>query len=95
MLVDVLADMTFRLTPIQESDAADMIGELRSARLLRGFRGSPPADERALREVLRRVSELVRVAPELRELDLNPLVVLTTGAIVADARARVAVSSEA
>jgi acyl-CoA synthetase (NDP forming) len=66
-----------------------MIDELRGARLLRGYRGSQPADEAALRDVLLRVSELVRVAPEIQELDLNPVIVLPAGARVADVRVRV------
>ena len=59
VLVDILADTAFRLHPLTASDAVDMIDELRGARLLRGYRGSPPADEKALRDVLLRVSELV------------------------------------
>jgi acyl-CoA synthetase (NDP forming) len=88
-LVDVLADTTFRLHPLSASDPADMIDELRGARLLRGYRGSSPADEHALRDVLLRVSELVRVAPEIQELDLNPVIVLSSGARVADVRLRI------
>jgi acetyl coenzyme A synthetase (ADP forming)-like protein len=89
ILVDVLADTAFRLHPLDASDAAGMIDELRGARLLRGYRGSPPADEPALRDVLMRVSELVRMAPEIQELDLNPVIVLSTGARVADVRLRI------
>jgi acyl-CoA synthetase (NDP forming) len=88
-MVDVLADTAFRLHPLNASDAAEMIDELRGARLLRGYRGSWPADEHALRDVVLRVSELVRVAPEIQELDLNPVIVLPSGACVADVRARV------
>jgi acetyl coenzyme A synthetase (ADP forming)-like protein len=89
ILVDVLADTAFRLHPLNVSDTAEMIDELRGARLLRGYRGSPPADEQALRDVLLRVSELVRVAPEIQELDLNPVIVLSAGARVVDVRLRV------
>ena len=89
MLVDVLADTAFRLHPLTASDTRDMLGELRGARLLRGYRGAPPADEAALRDVLLRISELVTAAPEIQELDLNPVVVLSSGACVADVRVRV------
>ncbi len=88
ILVDVLADTAFRLHPLDQRDAAEMIDELRGARLLRGYRGSPPADEEALRDVLLRVSELVSVAPEIQELDLNPVIVLPDGVRVADVRIR-------
>jgi acyl-CoA synthetase (NDP forming) len=89
VLVDLLADTSFRLHPLNGSDPAEMINELRGARLLRGYRGAPPADEQALHDVLMRVSELIRVAPEIQELDLNPVVVLPSGACVADIRLRV------
>jgi len=89
VLVDVLADTAFRLHPLTTSDTRDMLGELRGARLLRGYRGAPPADEAALRDVLLRISQLVTAAPEIQELDLNPVVVLSSGACVADVRLRI------
>ena len=89
ILVDVLADTAFRLHPLNASDASEMIDELRGARLLRGYRGSPPADEAGAARRLLRVSELVRVAPEIQELDLNPVIVLPSGACVADVRLRI------
>jgi acetate---CoA ligase (ADP-forming) len=89
VLVDVLADTAFRLHPLSASDARDMVGELRGARLLRGYRGAPPADESALHDVLLRISALVEAAPEIQELDLNPVIVGPSGAVVADARIRI------
>jgi len=89
VLVDVLADTSFRLYPLTASDAREMITDLRGSRLLRGYRGMPPVDEASLQQVLLRISELMDVAPEIQELDLNPVIVLTTGACVADARIRV------
>jgi acyl-CoA synthetase (NDP forming) len=89
VLVDVLADTSFRLHPLSASDALDMVAELRGSRLLRGYRGSEPANEGALREVLLRVSQLVSAVPEIQELDLNPVIVLPGGARVADARVRI------
>ena len=90
VLVDVLADAAFRLHPLSTADAREMIDGLRGARLLRGYRNAPPADEAALRGVLLRVSELVTVCPEIQELDLNPVMALPAGAVVVDARIRVA-----
>jgi acetyl coenzyme A synthetase (ADP forming)-like protein len=89
VLVDLLQDMAFRLHPLTDLDATDMVNGLRSAALLRGYRGQPPADEGALTDVLLRVSALLEVAPEIRELDINPLKVLTRGARAVDVRARV------
>ena len=87
-MVDVFADTALRLHPLTASDAAEMIDELRGARLLRGYRGAPRADEAALRDVLLRVSALVGVAPEIRELGLDRVLVLPAGAQVADVRVR-------
>jgi acetate---CoA ligase (ADP-forming) len=89
VLVDLLADTAFRLHPLTETDTAEMIDELKGARLLRGYRGAPPADEDALRDVLLRVSELMTAAPEIQELDLNPVIVSASGPCVADARVRI------
>jgi acetyl coenzyme A synthetase (ADP forming)-like protein len=90
VLVDVIADTAFRLHPLTPTDAREMIAELRGERLLRGYRGAPPADRPALEDVLLRVSELLDVAPEIQELDLNPVTVLSSGARVVDARIRIA-----
>ncbi len=89
VLVDLLADTVFRLHPLTVGDAAEMIDSVRGARLLRGYRGAPPADEAALEDVLLRTSELVSIAPALQELDLNPVIVLASGACVADVRIRI------
>ena len=66
-----------------------MIDHLKGARLLRGYRGTTPVDEAALHDVLLRVSGLVTAAPEIQELDLNPVMVTASGAWVADARIRI------
>jgi acyl-CoA synthetase (NDP forming) len=89
VFVEVLADTSFRLHPLSTTDAVEMVAELRGSRLLRGHRGAEPADAAALREVLLRVSRLVSIAPEIQELDLNPVIVLRSGARVADARVRI------
>ncbi|HYN10911.1 MAG TPA: GNAT family N-acetyltransferase [Vicinamibacterales bacterium] len=88
-LAELLADMQFRLHPLNDLDAAAMIDGLRGARLLRGYRGAPCADERALRDALLRLSTLVELCPEIRELDVNPLVVLERGVRALDVRIRI------
>lgn len=88
-LVDVIADTAFRLHPLTVSDALEMVNDLRGARLLRGYRGAPAADAPALQDVLLRVSALVEAAPEIQELDLNPVIVLSSGAVAADWRVRI------
>lgn len=91
VLVELLRDVAFRLTPVTDADAVEMIAKLRASRLLDGYRGAPAGDRAALAAVILRVSALVEVIPELRELDLNPVKVLAPGqgAIVVDGRMRV------
>ena len=89
--VEILADVRFRVTPLSDQDAREMIREIRGYRLLQGYRGHPPADIPAIEEVLLRVSRLVEDIPEIQELDLNPIFGLPPrrGCVVADARIRV------
>lgn len=91
-LVEMWHDVAFRLPPVTDLDAADMLTKLRANVLLDGYRGKPPGDRQALIAVLMRLSALVEMIPELLELDLNPVKVLppTQGAIVVDGRLRIA-----
>jgi acyl-CoA synthetase (NDP forming) len=89
VLVELLQDSVFRLHPLTELDAREMLDEVRGAKLLRGYRGSPPADETAFRDALLRVSALVEICPEIQELDMNPVKVLASGIKILDARIRV------
>ncbi|MFO7549667.1 MAG: GNAT family N-acetyltransferase [Acidimicrobiia bacterium] len=90
--VELLKDVAFRLYPLTDVEAAEMISEIRGADLLRGYRGMPEGDLDAIRDVLLRASALVGLVPEIDELDLNPVKVLEPGkgARVVDARIRVA-----
>lgn len=89
--VELLKDVAFRLTPVREDDAAEMIQSLRSSPLLDGYRGAPPGDRDALVRTIMQVSALVESIPELTELDLNPVKVLRPGegVVAVDARIRV------
>jgi acetyl coenzyme A synthetase (ADP forming)-like protein len=89
VLVDLLHDTVFRIHPLTDLDAAEMVDGLKSVALLRGYRGQAPGDERAVVEVLLRVSALLDICPEIRELDINPLKVLARGARAVDVRVRV------
>jgi acetyltransferase len=90
VLVDLLADTTFRLHPLTDLDAREMVDSLKGVRLLRGYRGQKPADEHSVVDALLRVSALLEMCPEIRELDINPLKVLESRAVALDARVRVA-----
>jgi len=91
VLVELVRDVAFRLPPVSDVDAREMLSRLRASRLLDGYRGMPPGDREALVALITRVSALVEVVPEIRELDLNPVKVLEPGlgAVVVDARIRV------
>ena len=86
---EVLADHAARLTPLTDVDADKLIHSIRSAPLLLGHRGSPPADLEALRDLLLRVSRLADDLPEVTDLDLNPVIARPDGAFVVDARIKV------
>jgi acyl-CoA synthetase (NDP forming) len=85
-LVEVLHDVSFRIVPFTEKDAAEMIDETRGAKLLEGIRGGRSADVAALRQLLVQVSELVARRQEIDEMDLNPVIVHEKGLSVVDAR---------
>ena len=91
-LVEVLHDVAFRLTPVSDIDATEMLTKLRANILLDGYRGAPPGDRAALIALVLRVSALVESLPELQEFDLNPVKVLTPGAgvMALDGRMRLA-----
>jgi acetyl coenzyme A synthetase (ADP forming)-like protein len=89
--VELWRDVVFRIHPVTSVDAWEMLGEIRGVKLLDGFRGTPPADRAALADALLRVSRMVGDLPEIRELDVNPLVALPPGqgVVALDARIRV------
>jgi acyl-CoA synthetase (NDP forming) len=86
---DLLDDRAFRILPVTRADAAAMVGDLRCAPLLRGYRGAPPCDVAALEELLVRVGRLAQDVPEIAELDLNPLRVSQDGAVAVDVKVRI------
>ena len=89
ILVELLNDVAFRINPLSDFDVREMINEVKGTALLRGYRGSPLADEAALVEIILRVSVLLEICPQIQEMDANPVKVLENGAIVVDARVRV------
>lgn len=89
--VEILGDVQFRIAPLTDRDAHEMVRGVKGYRLLTGYRGHPPADLDAIEEVLLRISRLVEETPEIRELDLNPVFALPPGqgCRIVDARIRV------
>ena len=89
--VEILQDVCFRVTPITDRDANEMVRAIRGYRLLEGYRGHPPADITAIEDLLLRVARLVEEIPEIAELDLNPVIAMPPGqgCCIIDARIRV------
>jgi len=87
-LVELMKDVSIRITPVTPLDASEMLHDLKTFPLLEGYRGAPACDVPALEEVVQRVSALADDVPEVIELDLNPVMVGPEGASVVDFRVR-------
>jgi len=86
IFVEILKDVTFRIAPITEQEAREMIIEVKAYPLLQGYRGQPPADIDAIAKILLATSRLIMDYPQIKELDLNPVIVYERGAKTVDAR---------
>jgi len=86
IFVEVLKDVTFRIAPITEDDAREMITEVKAYPLLKGYRNMPPADIDAIIKIILNTSKLVMEHQEIKELDFNPIMVYEKGAKTVDAR---------
>ena len=91
VFVELMGDVAFRIHPLTDIDAAEMIDEIKSSKVLHGYRSFPPGDIKAVQEALLRVSTLVESVPEIVEMDINPIKVLHPGEGIraVDARIRV------
>jgi acyl-CoA synthetase (NDP forming) len=86
IFVELLKDVTFRIAPITREDAVEMITGVKAYPLLKGYRNTPPADIDAIVAILLNTSRLVMDYPEVKELDLNPVMAYEQGAKTVDAR---------
>jgi len=86
VFVEVLKDVTFRVAPITEDEAREMLTEVKAYPLLKGYRNLPPADTEVIVKILLNTSRLVTEHQEIKELDLNPIMVYEKGAKTVDAR---------
>ncbi|MFA5573259.1 MAG: acetyl-CoA synthetase [Crenarchaeota archaeon] len=86
IFVELLKDVNFRIAPITVQDAKEMITQLKAFPLLNGYRGAKPADIDALTKILCNVSKMILDNPEIKELDLNPVMSYPNGAKAVDAR---------
>ncbi|HJX24212.1 MAG TPA: acetate--CoA ligase family protein [Candidatus Bathyarchaeia archaeon] len=86
IFVELLKDVSFRVAPITENDAMEMITEIKAFPILKGYRNYPAVDLKALSDLLLKVSRLVTEHQEISELDLNPTILYSDGLQVVDAR---------
>jgi acetyltransferase len=86
VFVEVLKDVVFRLTPIAEAEAEEMLSAIKGAALLEGVRGQKGVDRKALAETILRLSQLLTDLPQIKEMDLNPVLAYEDRVAVADAR---------
>ena len=91
VFVELIGDVAFRIHPLTDLDAREMVSEVKSARLLEGYRGAEPGDVAAVQETLLRISALIEDLPEIIEMDLNPVKVRAPGegVTIVDARVKV------
>ncbi len=86
VMVEIMKDVSFRVTPLTISDAESMIKEIRSIKALEGVRGFPKADLSAIVDTLLKISVIMLDYPEIEEIDLNPIIVYEKGCRIVDAR---------
>ncbi|MFC1860832.1 acetate--CoA ligase family protein [Chloroflexota bacterium] len=84
--VEVLNDVSFRITPLNKRDAVEMIREIKGYPVLEGYRGQEPVDISNLEEMLLKVSKYIEQNPKINELELNPVIAYSDDAVAVDAR---------
>ena len=86
VFVEILKDIAFRVLPITPKSAEKLMEEIRAYSILKGARGKPPSDIKALRKLLMVCSEIIEAYPQIREMDLNPVIEHENGISIVDAR---------
>jgi acetyl coenzyme A synthetase (ADP forming)-like protein len=89
VFAELIGQAQFRIAPLTDVEAGELVRTGKAGQLVAGFRGKPPSDAGALADVILRLSRLAEDLPELAELDLNPVMGLTEGCVAVDARVRV------
>jgi acyl-CoA synthetase (NDP forming) len=90
ILAELIGQASFRIAPLTDLDAEELVTEGKAGRLVRGFRGAPGSDVAALADLVHRLSRLGLDLSAVAELDLNPVLGLAEGCVAVDARVRVA-----
>jgi hypothetical protein len=88
-MAELIGQATFRIAPLTDVDAHELVTGGKGGRLVAGFRGAPPADVDALTDLVLRLARLGEDVPSVAELDLNPVLALPDRCVAVDARVRV------
>ena len=86
IFVEVLKDVSFRISPLSREDAIEMIEEIKASKILSGYRGQPPVDVHAIADIIMKTSKLLMENEEIESIDLNPVIAYPKGAIAVDVR---------
>ena len=86
IFVELLKDVSFRVIPVEQKDAQEMIKEIKGFPLLQGYRGKEPADISSLVNIILKISNFIEENPQIKELELNPIFAYRHRAVAADAR---------
>lgn len=86
IFVELLKDVSFRVIPVEQKDAQEMIEEIKGFPLLRGYRGKEPADIASLATIILKLSKFIEVNPQIKELEMNPIFAYRNRAVAVDAR---------
>ena len=89
VLAELIGQASFRIAPLTDLDADELVSEGKAGRLVRGFRGAPAADVPALVDLVQRLARIGLDLPAVAELDLNPVLGLAHGCVAVDARVRI------
>jgi len=87
--VEVLKDVVFKISPVTEVEAGEMLSSIKMAKLLDGVRGEKGINKEKVIEIIQRISQLVEDFPQIQEMDLNPIMAFETNVFVVDARIRI------
>jgi acetate---CoA ligase (ADP-forming) len=89
VFAELIGEASFRIAPLTDVDAEELVHSGKTGQLVGGFRGKPPNDGAALTELLHRLSRLAEDLRSVAELDLNPVLALPRGCVAVDARVRI------
>jgi acetyl-CoA synthetase (ADP-forming) len=86
IFVELLKDVSFRVIPVEQKDAQEMIEEIKGFPLLQGYRGKEPADIASLVSIILKLSKFIEENPQIKELEMNPIFAYRNRAVAVDAR---------